>query len=150
MVVVNGRDRDDGVGMGILKLGLGAGVGFAIFMLVSGTGGFGFGRGGGPGVPAGPPAAPPRPPDTKPVEVRVKPSATDPKKAVIELEGKVISVGDLVARIGAGGRHDVLVTVRGDTIQGAWDEIRNALVSAGIQISIRQPSASPTAPARNV
>jgi hypothetical protein len=57
--------------------------------------------------------------------------------AVIELAGRVISVGELTARIDAGGRRDVLVTVTGDTRTGAWEEIRDALTFAGIQISLR-------------
>lgn len=142
---MNGRDRDDGVGTGILKLGLGMGVGFAIYMLVGGTGGFGFGRNAGAGTGPGP-AAPPRPRDTQPVEILVKPSPADPKKAVIETEGKIVTVDDLVARIAAGGRRDVLVKVRGDTIQGGWDDIHAALTSAGIQVSIWQTPIGPTVP----
>lgn len=139
---MNGRDRDDGVGTGILKLGLGMGVGFAIYMLVGGTGGFGFGRGAGAGTGPGP-AAPPRPRDAQPVEILVRPSPSDPKKAVIETEGKIVSVGDLIARIDAGGRRDVRVKVRGDTIQGAWDEIHDALGSAGLQIFMQQTHTAP-------
>jgi len=139
VAVVNGRDRN---GMGIVKLGLGAGIGFALYMLISGSGGFGFGR----GADAGP-AAPPRPRDEKPIEVRVKPSPTDPQKAVIELEGQIVTANDLIARIIAGGRRDVLITVRGDTIQGAWDEIRGALAAAQIEVSLRQLPTGSTAPA---
>jgi hypothetical protein len=150
---VSDRDRD-GV-PGVVKLGLGVGVGLAIYMLFGGSGGFGLGRGGGFGrgeaAPAGPPqapTAPPRPPDAIPIEVRVKPSPTDPKQGVIELEGKIVTVDDLVARIHEGGRRDVVVVVRGDTIQGAWDKIHDAIVAAGIEIVRRTPPSSAPAPKR--
>jgi len=58
-------------------------------------------------------------------------------------QGRVVSVGDLIARIDAGRRGDVLVTVRGDTREGGWTEIRDALAFMGIQILLRQTSAPP-------
>lgn len=133
-----------------LKIGLGIGIAYALYRL-----GLSLHAGGAttdapstpPGSPTGQAPAratnlparliPTRPRDTKPVEIRVRPSPTDPHVAVIELAGRVISVGELTARIDAGGRRDVLVTVTGDTRTGAWEEIRDALTFAGIQISLR-------------
>lgn len=142
IVRMNGRNRDEVPGL--VKLGLGFGVGFGLYMLIARIGGFGLGRGHGRASagPAGP-AAPTRSRDEQAVEIRVKPSPIDPKKAVIEMEGKIVTAGELIARIDAGGRRDVLVSVRGDTIQGAWDEIHDALVFAGIRIALRQPVISP-------
>ncbi len=101
-----------------------------------------------PAVPVPAPAiAPPRPHDTQldtqPIEIRVLPSSTDSMKAVIEMEGRIVSVGDLIARIDAGKRRDVVATVSGATRHGAWSEIREALKFAGIRIGLRQPLASP-------
>jgi hypothetical protein len=137
-----------------LKIGLGIGIAYALYRL-----GLSLSTraGGAPGgattsapepsvataqIPARTPGAPARilpthPHDTRPVEIRVRPSPTDPRAAVIELTGRVLSIGDLIARIDAGGRRDVLVTVTGDTRTGAWEEIREALTFAGIQISAR-------------
>jgi hypothetical protein len=77
---------------------------------------------------------PPRRRDQQAVSIIVRPSPTDPMRAVIVMEGRDVTVGELIARIDAGGRRDVLVTVTGDTVQGAWDEIHDALQFAGIQI----------------
>lgn len=93
-----------------------------------------------PAPPATPAPAPrPRPPDPSPLEVLVRPSDADPRQTVIEAEGRALSVGDLIARIDAGGRRDVRVAVRGDTRQGGWVEIREALAFAGIQVLLRLP-----------
>ena len=112
---------------------VGIGIGFALYMLISnfGLGGKGSASG---GSQTSAPKTPPRARDQQPMEILVRPPAGDPKKAVIELEGRVISPGDLVARISAGGRRDVRVTVTGDTVQGAWDALRDALAFAGIQV----------------
>ena len=147
-----GRDREIPTS---IKVGVGVGVAYLLYRLLgtgSGLGsGTGMGRGMGrdpsriPGVPAPTPApvvAPTQPPDTQPVEIRVHPSPTDPTRAVIEMEGRIVSAGNLIARIGAGKRRDVLVTVRGDTRAGAWSEIRDALEFAGIRIGLRQSSIS--------
>ncbi len=107
----------------VVKFGVGAGIGYALYRLLSWAGGIGAGTG--------------RPRDAQPVLIRVRP-ADDPTRAVIEMEGRVVLVPDLVARIRAGGRQDVLVVVRGDTIQRAWDDVRVALELAGIQVVIRQ------------
>jgi hypothetical protein len=138
--IVSRRDREDG--SGLVKLGLGFGVGLGLFMLFGGGGGFGFGRGSGPAATG--PA--PFPPDTKPVEIRVRPSPTDPRTAIIEMEGTTISLPDLIARVNAGGRRDVVVTVSGVTREGAWQDIATALRSAGITI-IRHDPVVPSAPA---
>lgn len=74
----------------------------------------------------------------------MRPSPIDPTKAVIEMEGRIISVGDLIARIDAGKRRDVLVTLRGDTRYGAWREISEALEFSGIQIGLHRPLVSPS------
>ncbi len=143
----------------VAKLGIGLGIGVGIGYLLSRL--FGVGGGGppwpgagrradaghglpAPAVPARPPAlmpaspVPARPRDEVPVEIRVRPSATDPEMTVIEMEGRVVSVGELADRVGAGGRRDVRVTVRGDARQGGWEEIRQALEFLGIQILLRQ------------
>jgi len=72
----------------------------------------------------------------------VRPSLTDPTEAAIEMEGRIVSIGELIARIDAGKRRDVLVTVRGDTRQGALAAIRDALTFMGIQVSVREPVVS--------
>jgi len=146
----NGRDRD-GFGTSVLKLGLGVGIGFALYMLFGGKGGFGFGHGSsglgaggvGPGVvPEAPSAAQP---DAQPIAVRIRPDPADPAKTAIELEGSLVSVAELIARIVRGGRRDVVVAVRGDVRQGGWEEIKQTLASAGIQV-IDQLSPASAAP----
>jgi hypothetical protein len=122
---VNGRSRDQMPG--VVKLGLGVGLGYLLYKLLGG-GGFGFGPG----------EVPSRPHDEQPIEVRIRPVPADSTKAEIALEGRIVSLGELIARIRVGGRRDVLVALRGDTRQGAWDEIREALESAGIQIVRKQ------------
>ena len=117
-----------------LKIGVGLGIAYALYRLGLAIGGKKAPAGTSGGDPRKPP---PRPRDTKPIEIRVRPSPANPRSAVIEMEGRIISVGDLIARIDAGGRRDVLVTVTGDTRTGAWDEIRDMLAFAGIQISLR-------------
>ena len=72
----------------------------------------------------------------------MRPSLTDPTEAAIEMEGRIVSIGELIARIDAGKRRDVLVTVRGDTRQGALAAIRDALTFMGIQVSVREPVVS--------
>lgn len=150
------RDRDTQT---VVTIGIGIGVGYAIYRLLQG----GAPAGAGPGsnergsasatwptrapaeVPIEAPAvsapAPARPPDVRPVEIRVQPSSSNPTQAIVEMEGRIVSVGELIARIDAGGRRDVLVAVRGDTREGGWTEIRDALLFSGIQISLRQPAA---------
>ena len=148
IVAMNGRNGD-GLGKGLAKLTLGAGIGFALYMMFGGRGGLGFGRGSGglgaggasPGTAApGAPAA--RMPDVQPIAVRVRPDPADPAKTAIELEGNLVSVAELIARIVAGGRRDVVVAVRGDTRQGGWEEIRQTLSSAGIQVIDQQASST--------
>jgi hypothetical protein len=89
-----------------------------------------------------PPSPLPRAHDVVPIEARVRPSPTDPAKTVLEVEGRILSIGDLVARIDAGGRRDVIIAVRGDAQQGGWEEIRDALGFAGIRILLRTPAAA--------
>lgn len=67
----------------------------------------------------------------------MRPLEADPSVTVIEMEGRIVSVGELADRIGAGGRRDVSVSVRGDARQGGWEEIRRALDFLGIQILLR-------------
>jgi len=142
-------DKDDGFGKNLLKFGAGLGIGFALYMMFGGKGGLGFGRGsggldsgGGGVVPAGQ-----RAPDTQPITVRVVPDPSDASKAAIELDGQFVSLADLIARIVSGGRHDVIVIVRGDTREGAAEQIRQTLTSAGIQIVDRLAPQSPRAAA---
>ncbi len=127
------------IGTGVV----GVGVGFVLYLLISGLG---RGRSDGTGASAGEgpsPLTPPRPIDDQPVQVVVQPSPADPTKAVIKLEGRIVSVGDLVSRIDAGGRRDVSVTVTGDTTERAWIEIREALTFLGIHVFQRAPSRLP-------
>ena len=84
----------------------------------------------GPWAPS--PHASPTPPGHKTHRDPRTPLTDKSTGAVIELAGRILSVSDLIARIDAGGRRDVLVTVTGDTRTGAWEEIREALVFAGI------------------
>ena len=154
IVAMNGRNGD-GFGKGLAKLTLGAGIGFALYMMFGGRGGLGFGRGSGgldaggagPGT-AAPEAPAARMPDAQPIGVRVRPDPADPTKTSIELDGNLVSVAELIARIVGGGRRDVVVAVRGDTRQGGWEEIRQTLSSAGIQVIDQQAprSASPRDP----
>lgn len=127
-----------------LKVGLGIGVAYLLYGLLSPK----DSRGSGPGnlrtradlsLPRASVPAPKRFEDRLPIEIRVRPAASDPAKTVVEMEGKVITVGDLIARIDAGKRRDVRVTVRGDTREEGWAEIRAALGFAGIQIWLRPP-----------
>lgn len=139
-------ERDHEISTGV-KLSVGVGVAFLLYWLLWTGGRSGRGTGSVPGTSAAPgslspvpgiSAVPavvlPRPRDTQPVEILVHPSSTDPTRAVIEMEGRVVSVSVLIARIDAGKRRDVRVTVRGDTREGGWMEIRDALEFAGIQI----------------
>lgn len=146
--LMNGRDNSDGFGNGLVKLGLGVGIGFALYMMFGGRGGLGFGRGsggidsGGRGEGSGTGPAVQQAPDAQPISVRVVPDPSDVTKGAIELEGNLVGISDLIARIVAGGRHDVILIVRGDTRQGAVEQIQQTLTSAGIQIIDRQQPAS--------
>jgi hypothetical protein len=161
MLVPMDRDREVPT---IVKLGIGVGLGYALYRLLEFAGGDlgpGTRRAGVairlPAVPSRPPAdrrtavppievapvveipSPVRPRDEQPVEVRVRPSPIDPSITVIEMDGRFVSVGELIARIDEGGRRDVVVAVTGDAREGGWREIRDALGFAGIEISLRQP-----------
>lgn len=148
IALMNGRN-DDGFGKGLAKLTLGAGIGFALYMMFGGRGGLGFGRGsgglgaGGEGPGTGAPG-PALQPDAQPIVVRIRPDPADSAKTAIEFEGKLVSVAELIARVVDGGRRDVVAAVRGDTRQGGWDEIRQTLSSAGIQVIDPQAASSPT------
>jgi len=132
----------------ILKFGLGVGIGYALYRLLGlagggggfGPGGAGLGPGGsGPGSDgsgAGAPATEPpaRPLDSEAVQVRVRPSPNDPTRVIIEVEGRIVTVGELVERVNASGRRDVTVTVASDTRPEAWNELHEALNFLGIQL----------------
>lgn len=127
-----------------VKFGLGVVAGYAFYRLLGWFGGGpglsggapGSGDGAGSGTPP-PPPPPKRTPDLQPLVVLVKPSPMNPAGAVLEAEGHPLSVGQLIARIDAGGRKDVAITVRGDVVESSWREIRQALEAMGIQILVR-------------
>lgn len=138
----------------IVKAAVGAGLGYALYRLLGtrgqGDGGSGSGGRRGHAAPTAPhprPEVPVRPPtpaptpvhrrDEQPVRVLVRPDDADPARAAVELDGRVVSVGELVARVDAGGRRDVVVSLRGDTRQGAWEELRSALAFAGVDVMLR-------------
>lgn len=151
---MNGRNRDNGFGKGFAKLGLGMGIGFALYMMFGGRGGLGFGRGSGglnAGRGEGPGTAPDassttqQAPDAQPLSARIVPDPSNASKAVIDLEGNLVGIADLIARVITGGRRDVVIIVRGDTRHGAAQAIEQAITSAGIEI-IRPQTSTVTAP----
>jgi hypothetical protein len=76
-------------------------------------------------------------------------------KDVVRGKGTPMSVDEVVERIKAGGRDDVRLDTSGATIQGTWDDAKDALMAAGIKHWIlwkeapadRKPGKPPT-PAR--
>jgi hypothetical protein len=137
-------DDRDGFGTNVLKFGAGLGIGFALYMMFGGNLGLGFGRGAGGSGSGGGGMQPPR--DAQPITARVIPDPADASKAVIDLEGQHVSVADLIGRVVAGGRHDVVLLIRGDVREGAAEQVRQTITSSGLQIVARLASSTPSTP----
>lgn len=54
-------------------------------------------------------------------------------KDVVRGNGTPMSVDEVIARIKAGGRDDARLATSGATIQGTWDDAKDALMAAGIK-----------------
>ena len=124
---------------GVVKFGLGLGVGFGLYLLISNLGlggGLGFGgeRGDAGRGEATPP--PPMPRDEQRLEfVMVAPTTLDNKTPAFRGPGdKIYSLDEMIARIKAGGRTDVLLKVRGDVISGPADDAETQIKQAGIDL----------------
>ena len=121
------------------KFGLGLGVGFGLYLLFRNLGfGGGFGFGGGRGEPRdeGAPAPPSIPRDEQRLEfVMVGPTTLDNKTPRFSGPGgKIYALEELIARIKAGDRTDMLLKVRGDVISGPADDAEAQIKNAGIDI----------------
>lgn len=122
------------------KFGLGAGVGFALYLLIrnlSFGGGFRFGGERGETRDEGAPAQPPSMPrdEQRLTFVMMRPTTLDDKTAVFRGPGDTIySLEEMIARIKAGGRADMILRIRGDVITGPAHAAEAAIKSAGIDI----------------
>lgn len=136
------------------KLGLGLGVGFGLYLLIRNLGfGGGFGFGGGRGDardegPPTPPSSPPMPRDEQRLEfVMAGPTTLDNKTPTFSGPGgKIYALEEMLARIKAGGRTDMLLKIRGDVISGPADDAEAQIKKAGIDIW--KPAPPPLFPER--
>ena len=128
---------------GMVKFGLGLGVGYGLCLLIQNLGlggGFGGGRGEARGdgtSPALPGSSPPSiPRDEQRLEfLMVGPTTPNNKKATFRGPGgQIYSLEEMIARIKAGGRTDVLLRVRGDVISGPTDNAEAEIKQAGIDL----------------
>lgn len=120
----------------VIKFGLGLGVGYGLYRLIRDLG-FGGGRGEarGDGTAPGPPT-PSIPRDEQRLEfLMVGPTSPDNRKAAFRGPGgQLYALEEMIARIKAGGRADVLLRIRGDVISGPADEAEAEIKRAGIAL----------------
>lgn len=125
---------------GVVKFGVGLGVGFGLYFLIRNLFGGGFGFGGGRGEARGdgtsdtPPPLPSIPRDEQRLEfLMMGPTTLDNKVATFRgPDGKIYLLEEMIARIKAGGRADVLLRVPGDVIGGPADDAKARIKQAGI------------------
>ena len=147
----------------VSKFGVGLGLGFALYFLIRNLrlgGGFGFGgegdvaRGeGAPAPPSTPPPPPPMPRDEQRLTfVMVRPTTPDDKTMAFRGPGdKIYSLEEMLARIKAGGRTDMILKIRGDVITGPAHNAEAQIKKAGIEIWKPAPtSKKPPAPVKTV
>lgn len=144
---------ENSAGGSVVKFGLGLGVGFGLYLLISNLGlggGLGFGgeRGDAGRGEAAPTPPPPMPRDEQRLEfVMVAPTTLDNKTPAFRGPGdKIYSLDEMIARIKAGGRTDVLLKVRGDVISGPADDAEAQITQAGIDLW--KPAPPPLFPER--
>lgn len=130
------------------KFGVGLGVGVALYFLIRNLGfggGFGFGGGRGEardeGAPAPSSTPPTMPRDEQRLEfVMVSPTTIDDKVSAFSGPGnKIFSLEEMLARIKAGGRTDMILKIRGDVISGPADAAEAVIKTAGIDIWTQAP-----------
>ena len=127
----------------VVKFGLGLSLGFGLYLLIQNLGfggGSGFGRGRGEARDEGASAVPPSPSllprDEQRLEfVMVLPTTRGDKTTAFRgPDGKIYALEEMIARIKAGGRIDVLLRVRGDVISGPADDAEAQIKQAGIDL----------------
>ena len=141
----------------VSKLGVGIGVGFALYFLIRNLG---FGREGGEARGEGAPVPPsvlvppsvPMPRDAQRLEfVMIGPTTSDDKTSAFRGPGNTIySLEELIARIKAGGRTDMILKVRGDVISGPANAAEAAIKRAGIDLWKPAPPSLFSDPVKNV
>jgi hypothetical protein len=117
------------------KFGLGLGVGFGLYFLIRNLG-FGGGFGFGGGRETRDEAQPLMPRDEERLEfVMVGPTTLDDKTPAFSGPGgKIYALEEMLARIKAGGRTDMILKIRGDVISGPADDAEAHIKKAGIDI----------------
>ena len=127
----------------VSKFGVGLGVGFALYLLIRNLrfgGGLGFGGGRGETrderTPAPPSTPPPMPRDEQRLTfVMVRPTTPGDKTMAFRGPGdKIYSLEEMLARIKAGGRSDMILKIRGDVISGPADAAEAQIKKAGVDI----------------
>ena len=123
----------------VSKFGVGLGVGVALYFLIRNLG-FGFGEGRGEARDEGAPAPSSTPPTMPRDEQRleflmVRPTMPDDKTMAFRGPGnKIYSLEEMLVRIKAGGRTDMILKIRGDVISGPADAAEAVIKTAGIDI----------------
>jgi hypothetical protein len=142
IVPVRESVREYPVASAIGRFGISAGIGFALYLIITGLGfGVGGGRGSGEGRGEGRGEAPPPPPVPKD-ELRLEfamfhPTPEEHPRIPMGFRGpgaKMYSLEEMIARVKAGGRADVALTIMGDVRHGSVVEARAHIKQAGIEI----------------
>lgn len=121
---------------GVVKFGLGLGVGYGLYLLIQNLG-LGGGRGDARGDGTVPGSSTPSiPRDEQRLEfLMVGPTTPDNKMGTFRGPGgQIYALEEMIARIKAGGRTDVLLRVRGDVISGPADDAEAEIKRAGIDL----------------